>query len=97
LVAPAATKAQFAKAPAPKIKGKAKVGQRLTAQVKSYQPTAKITYQWLRNGKTITNATKAAYTLRPADRGTRISVKITAKKAGYTTLVKTSPKTTPVK
>jgi hypothetical protein len=97
VAAPAAGKAQFAKVAAPKITGKAVVGKRLTAQVKGFQPQAKVSYQWLRNGKKIANATKAAYTLRSSDLGARISVKITAKKTGYTTVVKVSPKTTTVR
>jgi len=41
------------------------------------------TYQWLRDGTAITNATGLHYRLAAADRGHRISVKVTATATGY--------------
>jgi len=48
---------------------------------------AKLTYKWLRDGKAISKATKASYTLVTADYDKKISVEITATKVDYTTLV----------
>jgi hypothetical protein len=88
---------KFAKSPAPAIKGKAKVGKTLRVKAKAWSPTPRLSYQWLRSGKKIAGATKATYTLRKADLGKRISVKVTAKRAGFATTIRTSAKTAKVK
>ena len=46
--------------------------------------------QWLRDGKAIRGATKMTYALTTADRGDRISVQVTGRLTGYTTLTRTS-------
>ncbi|MFI5428016.1 hypothetical protein [Aeromicrobium sp. UC242_57] len=53
----------------------------------------------MRNGKTIKGsaAKKSTYKLRSADKGKRIQVRVTVKKPGYTTVVKTSKKTAKIK
>lgn len=65
------------------VSGTAKVKKKLTAKTSSFQAGTKLSYQWLRNGKTIKGATKASYTLTKADASTKVSVKVTAKLAGY--------------
>ena len=71
--------------------GSTKVGQKLTAKTGTWGPSpVKLTYQWLRDGKAITGATKSTHTLTASDRGHRISVRITGTKTGYTTVSKTS-------
>ncbi|MBN9612829.1 MAG: tandem-95 repeat protein, partial [Actinobacteria bacterium] len=83
--------ARFTAAPVPKIGGVAKQGRTLTAKAGSWKPgPVTLKYRWLRNGKTIAGATKAKYRLTAKDRGTRISVRVTATKPGYATAVKTS-------
>ncbi len=77
----------------PKIYGTAKVGQKLTAKVGTWTSGTKLTYQWHRSGKPIKGATSKTYTLVSADRGDRISVKVTGTKSGYTTAAKMSSKT----
>ena len=50
-------------------------------------------YQWLRNGKSISSATKDHYTLTSKDKGKKIDIKVTGRLAGYTTRsVKTATK-----
>jgi hypothetical protein len=39
---------------------------------------------WKRNGKTITGATQSTYVLVKADRGQKITVKVTAHRHGWT-------------
>jgi hypothetical protein len=58
---------------------------------------ATYTYQWLSDGKAITGAT--ASTFKPAKKhvGHHISVRVRAKKPGYTTLTKTSKPTAAIK
>jgi hypothetical protein len=86
----------FAKSPAPKITGTVKVGRTLTASVGTWSPKPAFTYQWKRDGKSISGATKSKYTLTSKDAGKRITVTVTGKKAGYKTTAKTSAKTAKV-
>ncbi|MDX6371229.1 MAG: bacillolysin, partial [Nocardioidaceae bacterium] len=68
-----------------KAKGKAQVGRKLKAVVKGLQPGATVTYQWLRNGKTIPGATGKKYKLKKGDRGKKVSVAVTASAPTYAT------------
>jgi hypothetical protein len=70
---------------APSISGSVKVGYKLTAARGTWSPSAtSYTYQWKRNGKSISGATKSTYVLVKADRGQKITVKITAHRNGWT-------------
>ena len=74
-----------------KAVGKAKAGQRLTARTTGWRPSpVRFRYRWLRDGKVVRGATKAFYKLRKADRGTVIKVRVTAIKASYLSVIKTS-------
>jgi serine protease len=77
----------------PKIYGKAKVWKKLTAKAGTWTSGTKLKYQWYRSGKAIKGATSKTYKLISADRGDRISVKVTGSKTGYTTTSKVSSKT----
>lgn len=79
--------------PKAKITGANKVGSTLKAVPSNTPKGTSYTYQWLRNGKTIKGATKANYPLVAADLNQRISVKATAKKAGYFTETVTTTQT----
>ena len=79
------------KTASPAVAGAAKVGSRLMVRIGAWTSGATFRHQWLRNGKAIKGATKASYTLTAADRGRRISVKVTGSKPGYSTVAKTSP------
>ena len=82
----------------PVIAGTAQVGQTLTATIGAWTPKPdSLTYQWYRNSKKIKNATGLTYTLATSDKGKKISIKVTGKKTGYTTLTKASSKTAKVK
>ncbi|KAA1424784.1 hypothetical protein FE697_002395 [Mumia zhuanghuii] len=52
------------------------------------------TFRWLRNGASIAGATRSAYALTAADVGKRISVRVTATKAGHVARTATSNATT---
>ncbi|GAA1801588.1 hypothetical protein [Nesterenkonia flava] len=81
----------FSRTPTPKITGSTKVGSTLKAQTGSWRPSdAKLSYQWLRDGKVIKKATRSSYTLTRSDVGKRISVRVTATKSGYKDAAKTS-------
>ena len=73
-----------------KIKGKKKVGKKLKVSVKKktlrkrFGPDAtKVTYQWYRGSKKIKRATKATYRVAKADRGKKVSVRVTGTRIGY--------------
>jgi len=78
----------------PKIAGKAKVGKTLKASSKKWGPTragkVKLSYQWYRGKKKVSGATKARYPVKKADAGKRITVAVTGKATGYTTLTEVS-------
>ncbi|MDF1489570.1 FlgD immunoglobulin-like domain containing protein [Tessaracoccus caeni] len=81
----------------PTISGTVKVGKKLTAKPGTWSPKPKFSYRWLRNGKSIKGATKSTYTLSKSDKGMKITVKVTGKKSGYTTVTKTSKPTAKIK
>lgn len=82
----------------PRVVGTARVGRVLTARPGTWQPAGvSLRHRWLRNGKAIGKATKAKYQLVRADRGKRISVRITGTKAGYAMVSVTSKATVKVR
>lgn len=88
----AAVKVEFGKLKAakPKITGTAKVGKTLKVKRGTWKPkSVTYTYQWYRSGKAIADARGSSYKLVAADRGKKITVKVTAAKKGYVT--KSSP------
>ncbi|MCJ0875354.1 hypothetical protein [Streptomyces sp. AP-93] len=89
-VAPKATKA-------PSITGTAKVGSVLTANRGTWTPTpTSYAYKWYADGKLITGATRSTFTLTSAQRGKRITVKVTAYRTGHLTGTATSGARGPV-
>jgi len=80
----------------PTISGEPVVGSTLTAVRGAWTPGATFAYAWLRNGKAISGATAATYTLTATDLATQIQVKITGSKTGFAKLAKTSVKTAKV-
>jgi hypothetical protein len=81
----------------PKISGTAKVGKTLTAKPGTWTAGTKLTYQWYSGGTKISGATKPAYTLKSAQKGKWVKVKVTGKKTGYATVTKTSSATAKVR
>ena len=71
-------------------------GEHPTALPRTWSPGSKLSYQWYRSGSTISGATAATYRLGASDVGTRITVRVTATKPGYLTLMKTSSPTAAV-
>ena len=80
----------------PKIKGKKRVGKKLTARPGNWRPgKVNFRYQWLRNGKPIKAkaAKKKVYKLIRKDRGKRISVRVTGTKPNHLKVTKVSKRT----
>lgn len=76
---------------APAITGTATTGSTLTSTNGSWTPAPdSYAYQWRRANTSITGATSATYTLAVADEGQAITCRVTATKAGYTSVSATS-------
>lgn len=82
--------ARFVSAPKPKIVGTATVRGTLTANPGTWSPTAKITYQWLRNGSALPGATGKTYRLTFDDEGAGVAVRVTGSRTGYASKTVTS-------
>jgi hypothetical protein len=68
----------------PVVTGNPRVGVALQATEPTYSPRAvSVSYQWYRNGVAITGATKSAYRIVEADRGTTLTVRTIGIKFGY--------------
>ena len=74
----------------PSISGVPKVGNTLTVDVGTWESGATTSQQWRRNGSPIPLATGTTYVLQRSDGRKRISVSVTATKAGYSTVTATS-------
>lgn len=67
----------------PKVQGKAVVGGTLTGTPGTWDKRGiTFTYQWLRDGEPIADATRKTLRLTPADIGHRMSVRVTASRPG---------------
>ncbi|MGW6061371.1 Tat pathway signal protein [Streptomyces sp. NPDC055189] len=78
----------------PKITGTAKVAKTLKATKGTWSPApASYSYQWYANGTKITAATKSSLTLKSAQRGKKITVKVTAHRTGHSNGSSTSKAT----
>ncbi|WP_395362371.1 hypothetical protein ACHGLA_21210 [Streptomyces sp. YH02] len=69
---------------APYTTGTVRVGRTLSLNRGVWTPApTSYAYQWYANGRAITGATKTTFTLTAAQRGTRITVKVTAHRTGH--------------
>lgn len=70
----------------PVVTGTRKIGSVLTAATPAWAPNLGVTYsyQWLRGGAPIPGATGKTYTQQLADNASVVTVKVTARKFGYT-------------
>jgi hypothetical protein len=68
----------------PSLSGKAKVGDTLKVNAGKWSLSGvHFTYQWLLNGKAIKGAKKSSFKLSKADKGKKISCRVTASLTGY--------------
>ncbi|MEO9322932.1 family 78 glycoside hydrolase catalytic domain [Nocardioides sp. C4-1] len=81
----------------PAVRGTARLGQVLTSTVGAWDATGlAFARQWLRAGRPIAGATAATYRPTAADVGRRLSVRVTAARAGLQPGTATSAPTAPV-
>ncbi|EFG04500.1 hypothetical protein [Streptomyces clavuligerus] len=60
------------------------MGRKLTAAPGAWSPApSSYRYQWYADGRTIAGATASALTLKSAERGKRITVRVTALRTGH--------------
>ena len=87
----------FLTVPTPTITGSFAIGQVLTAHPGIWSPVpTQVSYQWYRDGALISDATSATYTLVSDDAGSKVTVSVTATKAGLpTTSASSAPATIP--
>jgi hypothetical protein len=81
----------------PRIRGAAAVGHILTAYPGRWTPGLGPTYQWLRRGREIPGAIGSTYTPTNADKGERLSVRVTQSLPDWARVVRTSAKTSRVR
>lgn len=81
----------------PTIEGTAEVGRSLKARHHPWTSGTTFFYRWYANGRRIKHATTATLRLAKSQRGTRITVRVTGKKRGYTTVSKYSTRTRKVR
>ena len=82
---------------APVVTGTARVGETLTGTSGPWAPDdTVVSYQWKSDKKAIKGATSPALVVPGTVAGTKLTLTVTGKKAGYTTVSKTSVATTAV-
>jgi hypothetical protein len=81
----------------PKITGTPTVGRTLSAVRGTWTSGVTFTYAWYASGKAISGARKSSLVLTTAQRGKTITVKVTGRKTGYTSVSKTSKATARVR
>jgi hypothetical protein len=81
----------------PRVSGTLRVGRTLSVSRGTWTGGTTFAYQWLVNGVAIKGATRSTYTLTKGTRGKRISVRVTGRKSGYTTVTRTSARTAAVR
>lgn len=83
--------ATFASTRHPSISGSARFGRTLTGHTGRFSRAADhLDRRWLRDGQPIAGATGRTYRVRSADVGSRITFRVTARRAGFTTVAATS-------
>jgi uncharacterized protein YkwD len=88
----------FSTVPKPKVTGTATVHQYLRATPGTWVPSGvKFTYRWYASGKLIPGQTKSTMKISKKYKGKQISVRVTGKKSGYTSITKSSKSTSKVR
>jgi hypothetical protein len=83
----------LAKTPTPKITGTFKVGKVLNALLGTWDSGTNFSYQWLRDGVAIAKATGSTYKPVAKDKAHKLSVRVTGKKTGFSSITKVSLQT----
>jgi hypothetical protein len=76
--------------PTVSLSGIIRVGKTLSGVAGVWDSGVKLSYQWLRDGTAITNATAKTYKLTVSDVGHTMTFRVTSAKPGYTTVIAAS-------
>lgn len=87
---PLAAISTMTSSPTPSVSGVSEVGRALTATAGVWDAGVALSYQWLRNSSPIQGAIRNTYLLSPRDAGAQISVEVTGRKLGFTSVTRTS-------
>lgn len=87
---------RFTAAAVPTVSGTSRVAATLTAKPGTWSPAATFGYQWYANGSAISGARSSAYKIASAQKGKRITVKVTGNRPGYAATSRTSASTATV-
>lgn len=87
---PLAAISTFELTPTPSITGVAEVGRALVVVPGAWGSRVELSYQWFSGAQPILGAVGASYLVKPKDSGKSISVSITGRKEGFTTVTKRS-------
>ncbi len=74
----------------PVVTGTRAAGSKLSVRRGSWTRKVSFRYQWLRDGEPIEAATRSTYRLSADDVGTEVTLRLTGKRKGYTTVVSDS-------
>ena len=81
----------------PRIAGTAKVGQTIAVGAGSWGPgSVSLSYQWYRGTTAISGAHSTGYAVQAGDAGSKLSVKVSGLRTGYTVTARTSATTATV-
>ncbi|MEY4962541.1 MAG: hypothetical protein RLZZ249_1238 [Actinomycetota bacterium] len=92
---PLAAIGSFQQSASPTITGSAVVGQFLVATAGTWDSGTSFDYQWLADGSAISGALGSSYLIKAQDAGKVISVRMTARKTGVESVIRTSTSLTP--
>lgn len=87
---PSGATAKVMLAGTPKVTGTQSVGSTLGVDRGKWTSKVSFRYRWLRDGELVANATKSTYKLTAADLDHEITVELTGKRSGYSTVILTS-------
>jgi len=82
--------------PVPTINGTPKAGVSLTSRTGTWTSGTVLSYQWLANGKAIAGANKTWFTPTATQRGQKVTLQVTGKLTGYTSVSRVSAATAAV-
>ncbi len=85
------------RASTPKVSGAAVVGRRLSVVRGTWTSGTSFSYRWLANGTAVKGATATTFVVPRSLRGKRITVQVTGRRSGYTTVTRTSARTNAVR
>lgn len=92
---PLAAIGTISSSPVPTVSGTALIGETLRAVTGNWDSGVTFDYKWMADGSAISGAVSAEYVLRAKDAGKKITVEVTGRKTGFTSVTRVSADVTP--